>query len=193
MLTNVFFLLSCACGSFFAFQGVSCFIRHVYIVNWRETSSLVYWYVLLQNRLLTRPNLTKYYNWESLTNKQTAKSRNEYNGRLLLPCEQALTCEASGEKTCERRALERTLWYSRLPLACCLLVTFHVIPSWTCIGSRLAYIEKAIYVSHARTQNPMTFSKYGMALPVIFLPLFFLLTTASFNSCAFVTSVKLQL
>jgi len=116
---------------FSAFQGVSCFFRHVYIVNWRETSSLVYWYVLLQNTLLTRPNLTKYYGWESLTNKQTAKtSRNEYNIRLLLPCEQALTCEASREETCERKALRKGPSGTRVSLslaACSWLFTLSPI------------------------------------------------------------------
>lgn len=109
---------------FSAFQGVSFFFRHLYNYCWLKGNVvfLVQIIIVFQNTLLTRPNLTNYYSWECFTNKQTNRKKREWVEivMLLLPCEQALTSEASGEKTCEQRAMERTLSYSRpLSLAAC--------------------------------------------------------------------------
>ena len=118
---------------FSAFQGVSCFFRHFYIiiVDWRETSFFVC-------RLLY--SVPKYASYEAKfdeilqlrkLDKQTIRKKQEWVEieMLLLPCEQALTSEASGEKTCEQRAMERTLSYSRLLslAACSWLFTLSLI------------------------------------------------------------------
>ena len=125
MLTKVFSFSSLVyVDHFSAFQGVSCFSRHFYIiiVDWRETSFFVC-------RLLY--SVPKYASYEAKfdeilqlrkLDKQTIRKKQEWVEivMLLLPCEQALTSEASGEKTCEQRAMERTLSYSRpLSLAAC--------------------------------------------------------------------------
>ena len=134
MLTKVFSFSSLVyVDHFSAFQGVSCFSRHFYIiiVDWRETSFFVC-------RLLY--SVPKYASYEAKfdeilqlrkLDKQTIRKKQEWVEivMLLLPCEQALTSEASGEKTCEQRAMERTLSYSRLLslAACSWLFTLSLI------------------------------------------------------------------
>ena len=134
MLTKVFSFSSLVyVDHFSAFQGVSCFSRHFYIiiVDWRETSFFVC-------RLLY--GVPKYASYEAKfdeilqlrkLDKQTIRKKQEWVEivMLLLPCEQALTSEASGEKTCEQRAMERTLSYSRLLslAACSWLFTLSLI------------------------------------------------------------------
>ena len=134
MLTKVFSFSSLVyVDHFSAFQGVSCFSRHFYIiiVDWRETSFFVC-------RLLY--SVPKYASYEAKfdeilqlrkLDKQTIRKKQEWVEivMLLLPCEQALTSETSGEKTCEQRAMERTLSYSRLLslAACSWLFTLSLI------------------------------------------------------------------
>ena len=134
MLTKVFSFSSLVYADHFsAFQGVSCFFRHFYIiiVDWRETSFFVY-------RLLY--SVPKYASYEAKfdeilqlrkLDKQTIRKKQEWVEivRLLLPCERVLTNGASREKTCEQRAMERTLSYSRLLAlaACSWLLTLSLI------------------------------------------------------------------
>ena len=128
-----FFLLSCVCGSFFRLSGGKLLFPtfSIIIVDWRETSFVVY-------RLLY--SVPKYASCEAKfdemlllrkLDKQTNRKKQEWVEivMLLLPCEQALTSEASGEKTCEQRAMERTLSYSRLLslAACSCLFTLSLI------------------------------------------------------------------
>ena len=134
MLTKVFSFSSLVYVDHFSvFQGVSCFSRHFYIiiVDCRETSFFVC-------RLLY--SVPKYASYEAKfdeilqlrkLDKQTIRKKQEWVEivMLLLPCEQALMSEASGEKTCEQRAMERTLSYSRLLslAACSWLFTLSLI------------------------------------------------------------------
>ena len=141
---------------FSAFQGVSFFFRHLYNYCWLKGNVvfLVQIIIVFQNTLLTRPNLTNYYSWESFTNKQTNKPQKVGMSRN---CDVTFALRASFDERSEWWENVRAKGYGTdplvlaSPLACRLLVTFHVISNWrACCQASL--IWKTVHVSNATTQ-----------------------------------------